>query len=76
MGTKVCKSWFLEEYLENGCPISQKVLHAKESSVLKGHECQVWVIIYSPSPALGTVWKQQEVFELMSLACLCENAAK
>ena len=32
----------------NGCPVSQKVWYAKESSLLNGHECRAWLKFCSP----------------------------
>ena len=38
----------------NGCPLSQYVWHAKELSLLNGHECWAKVKICSPSPVMVT----------------------
>ena len=33
----------MEMTIINGCPVSQYVWHAKEHSLLNGHECRAWV---------------------------------
>ena len=38
----------------NGCPVSKYVWHAKEPSLLNGHECRAGVNICSPSPVMVT----------------------
>ena len=38
----------------NGCPVSQKVWHSKEPSLLKGHECRAQVKICSLSSVTFT----------------------
>ena len=46
-----------------GCPVSQQVWHAKEPSLLNGHECRAQVKIYCPSPATVTSPYERKILE-------------
>ena len=47
----------------NGCPVSQKMWHAKELSVLSGHKCRAYVKICSPSPAMVTSSNEGKILQ-------------
>ena len=47
----------------NGCPVSKKVWHSKEPSLLNGHECQAWVKICSPSPVMVKSAYERKILE-------------